>query len=157
MMDSDQQGGFLAPYRVLDVTDRRGLMAGHILAQLGADVVQMEPPGGCNGRFQHPFNPIWSAGENSFYWAAYASGKRSIVCDPATDPDKWHHLLSSADILLDSAAPCDGRPQWLDPAAVSAINPQLVHVSITPYGLTGPKKGWLDSEITLWAALGPRP
>lgn len=152
---SDKQGGFLAPYRVLDVTDYRGLLAGHILAQLGADVVQMEPPGGSDGRRQPPYNSNWPAGENSFYWAAYASGKRSIVCDPETDPTTWEQLVRSADILLDSTAPSDGRAEWLDPKAIAALNPRLVHVSITPYGMTGPKKNWLDSELTLWAAGGP--
>lgn len=44
-MNLDYHDGFLAPCRVLDCTDHRGLLAGHILAQLGADVVQMEPPG----------------------------------------------------------------------------------------------------------------
>ena len=152
---SDGPSGFLSPYRVLDVTNHRGLLAGHMLAQLGADVVQMEPIGGSDGRRQPPFASDWSAEDSSFYWAAYASGKRSILCDPETDPDMWARLLGSADILLESAAPCDGRPDWLDPAAVAALNPRLVHVSITPYGLTGPKRDWLDSELTLWAAGGP--
>lgn len=154
-MASIERSGFLKPYRVLDVTDYRGLFAGHILAQLGADVVQMEPPGGCDGRQHAPFNPAWREGEHSFYWAAYGSGKRSIVCDPLTDPDLWRQLVNSADILLDSAAPCDGRPEWLNPATVASINPRLVHVSITPFGLTGPKADWFDSELTLWAAGGP--
>jgi crotonobetainyl-CoA:carnitine CoA-transferase CaiB-like acyl-CoA transferase len=154
-MGGIQRTGFLAQFRVLDVTDYRGLLAGHMLAQLGADVVQMEPPGGCDGRLQPPYCPTWSEGQNSFYWAAYASGKRSIVCDPTTDPELWRQLVRSADILLDSTAPSDGRPDWLDPMAVATLNPQLVHVSITPFGLTGPKKDWLDSELTLWAAGGP--
>lgn len=154
-MGNDKRTGFLGPYRVLDVTDHRGLLAGHILAQLGADVVQMEPPGGSDGRHQPPFHPSWPDGENSFYWAAYASGKRSIVCDPGVDREIWEQLVLSADILLDSAAPGEGRPDWLDPAALELLNPRLIHVSITPFGLTGPKKDWLDSEIALWAAGGP--
>jgi len=147
--------GFLAPYRVLDVTDHRGLLAGHILAQLGADVVQMELPGGNTGRRQPPFNADWRDSESSCYWAAYASGKRSIVCDPVTDPATWNSLVSSADILVESAAPSEGRPAWLDPDALAAIHPRLIHVSITPFGLTGPKRDWHDSELTLWAAGGP--
>jgi crotonobetainyl-CoA:carnitine CoA-transferase CaiB-like acyl-CoA transferase len=147
--------GFLAPYRVLDVTDHRGLLAGHMLAQLGADVVQLEPPGGSSARQQPPFAPDWPAGENSLYWAAYAAGKRSIAGDPAEDPALWAKLLRSADFLIDSAAPGDGRPSWLDPATVAVINPAIVHVSITPFGLTGPKRDWHDSEIALWAAGGP--
>lgn len=153
-MSNMNNRGFLTPYRVLDVTDFRGLLAGQILAQLGADVVQMESAKGCNGRRQPPYCSTWRKGDDSLYWAAYASGKRSIICNPATDPEIWAQLLKSADILIDSAAPSEGRPDWLDPAAVAAINPQVVHVSITPYGLTGPKKDWFDSEITLWAAGG---
>ena len=155
MVASSFQSGFLAPYRVLDCTDHRGLLAGHILAQLGADVVQMELPGGSDGRRQPPYAPNWNEGENSFYWAAYASGKRSIVCDPEVDQEIWEQLVGAADILLESTAPSDGRPAWLDPARVAVINPRLVHVSITPFGLTGPKRCWPDSEITLWAAGGP--
>ena len=45
-----ERGGFLSPYRVLDVTDSRGLLAGHMLAQLDADVLQMEPPGSSPAR-----------------------------------------------------------------------------------------------------------
>lgn len=149
--------GFLAPYRVLDVTDHRGVLAGHMLAQLGADVVQVEPCGGTSARRTPPFADAWPSGEDSLYWAAYGSGKRSVVCDPSTaDGDAlWARLLASADILIDSAAPGDGRPQWLDPVAIAAANPGLIHVSITPFGLTGPKRDWADSEITLWAAGGP--
>ena len=154
-MNLDYHDGFLAPCRVLDCTDHRGLLAGHILAQLGADVVQMEPPGGSDGRRQHPIDPDGRKNENSFYWAAYASGKRSIVCNPRANPETWRRLICAADILLESAAPSDGRPAWLDPEATAALNPRLVHVSITPFGLTGPKRDWLDSELTLWAAGGP--
>jgi len=151
----EDHAGFLAPYRVLDVTDHRGLLAGQILAQLGADVVQMEPPEGSDGRRQAPLKEDGADADRSFYWDAYASGKRSIVCEPSTDPATWKQLLNSADILFESAAPCDERPEWLDPAAVAAINPRLIHVSITPFGLTGPKRDWRDSELTLWAAGGP--
>jgi crotonobetainyl-CoA:carnitine CoA-transferase CaiB-like acyl-CoA transferase len=150
-------GGFLAPYRVLDLTDHRGALAGHMFAQLGADVIQVEPPEGSPARQQPPFAPDWPRGENSLYWAAYASGKRSIACDPASPEGLalFHRLVATADFLFESAAPRDGRPDWLDPAALAKVNPRLVHVSITPFGLTGPKRDWADSEITLWAAGGP--
>lgn len=149
--------GFLSPYRVLDLTDHRGVMAGHMLAQLGADVIQVEPPGGASSRRQPPFADAWPEGENSLYWAAYGSGKRSIVCDPGDPQGRalFEALVRGADFLIESAAPSEGRPSWLDPAALAAINPRLVHVTITPFGLTGPKAGWADSEITMWAAGGP--
>jgi len=149
--------GFLSPYRVLDLSDHRGLLAGHMFAQLGADVIQVEPTTGSTARRHPPFAPDWPEGENSFYWAAYSSGKRGIVCDPEHPEgrDLFHRLLGTADFLFESRAPGDGRPDWLDPAQVAKINPRIVHVSITPFGLDGPKAGWADSEIMLWAAGGP--
>jgi crotonobetainyl-CoA:carnitine CoA-transferase CaiB-like acyl-CoA transferase len=149
--------GFLSPYRVLDLTDHRGALAGHMFAQLGADVIQIEPPEGSSARSHPPFAPDWPVGENSLYWAAYASGKRSVVCDPGTPEGLalLHRLVASADFLIESAAPADGRPDWLEPQALTKLNPALIHVSITPFGLNGPKRDWADSEITLWAAGGP--
>ena len=72
--------GFLAPYRVLDLSDERGLLAGWMLARLGADVVQLEPRRGSTARHAPPYADDAPAGENSFYWSAYASGKRGIAC-----------------------------------------------------------------------------
>ena len=52
--DSDREG-MLGPYRVLDLTDERGILCGKILADLGADVIQIEPPGGSPARRIGPF------------------------------------------------------------------------------------------------------
>ncbi|WP_374414478.1 CoA transferase [Novosphingobium colocasiae] len=147
--------GFLNSYRVLDLCNHRGLLAGHMLAQLGADVVQVEPEGGNTARRLAPFAPDWPEGEQSLFWATYAAGKRSIVADPGGDQALWDRLLQSADILIESYSPAEGRPSWLDPAPLGERHPHLIHVSITPFGLEGPKHDWPDSEITLWAAGGP--
>lgn len=147
--------GFLRPYRVLDLSDHRGLLAGHMLAQMGADVVQLEPEQGNSARRLPPFAEDWPEGENSLFWATYAAGKRSIVADPGRDRALWHRLLQSCDFLIESCTPAAGRPAWLDPAALAERHPHLIHISITPFGLQGPKHDWPDSEITLWAAGGP--
>lgn len=147
--------GFLKPCRVLDLCDHRGLLAGHMLAQMGADVVQVEPATGNPARRLAPFAPDWPDGENSLFWASYAAGKRSIVADPGGDEALWDRLLQSADILIESSAPAEERPFWLDPRVLAERHPHLIHVSITPFGLEAPKSDWPDSEITLWAAGGP--
>lgn len=147
--------GFLRPYRVLDLCDHRGLLAGHMLAQMGADVVQLEPEQGNPARRLPPFADDWPEGENSLFWASYAAGKRSIIADPDQDRRLWDRLVQSCDFLIESCTPAAGRPAWLDPAALAERHPHLIHISITPFGLEGPKHDWPDSEITLWAAGGP--
>ena len=71
---------FLDCYRVLDLTDERGLLAGRILSDLGADVVAVEPPGGSTARGCGPFRE--ADGEpRSLLWDAYAAGKRGVTAD----------------------------------------------------------------------------
>lgn len=147
--------GFLKPYKVLDLCDHRGLLAGHMLAQLGADVVQLEPEEGNAARRLPPFADNWPQEENSLFWAAYAAGKRSIVSDPGRDLELWDRLLQSSDFLIESFTPAGGRAPWLDPCALAERHPHLIHISITPFGLEGPKHDWPESDITLWAAGGP--
>lgn len=157
MSSEPSRRGFLSPYRVIDLTDHRGVLAGRMFAQLGADVIQVEPPEGTASRRQPPIAPTWPAPENSFYWAAFGTGRRSMVCDLGHAGGRviFNRLLETADFLLESTPPADGRPEWLEPETTRAVNPRLIHVSITPFGLTGPKANWADSEITLWAASGP--
>ena len=87
------QGGIdflLAPYRVLDLTDDRGLLCGKILADLGADVLQIEPPGGSPARDIGPFYGDDPHPEKSLFWWAYAANKRSITLD-LEQKDRGHH------------------------------------------------------------------
>ena len=74
-----------------------------MLAKLGADVIQVEPPGGSSARRVGPFD----AEGRSLYWSAYAAGKRGVILDveTAVGRARLHHLLAGADILIDSAKP----------------------------------------------------
>ena len=98
----------LAPYRVLDLTDERGHLAGHILAQLGADVVAVEPPTGNRARHQAPFDGDIGDPERSFAHWSFNRGKRSVVLDlhgsPA-DRAALERLAAGADILIESGRP----------------------------------------------------
>jgi crotonobetainyl-CoA:carnitine CoA-transferase CaiB-like acyl-CoA transferase len=149
--------GFLAPYRVLDLCNERGLLAGWMLARLGADVVQVEPSAGSSARRVGPFDADAPAEVNSLYWSAYAAGKRGVSCNwqrPA-GRELLQRLMTRADILIESELPDAARQYGLDQASVRASNPALIHVSITPFGSTGPKAGYADSDLVLWAAAGP--
>jgi crotonobetainyl-CoA:carnitine CoA-transferase CaiB-like acyl-CoA transferase len=156
-VDDSPAGGFLAPYRVLDLTDERGLLAGWMLARLGADVIQVEPPGGSRARRVGPFAHDAPAGENSLFWSAYASGKRGITCDLQQQEgrDLLLRLVARADFLFESARPGALDALGLGYAALRAVNPALIHVSITPFGSDGPKAHYADSDLVVWASAGP--
>ena len=81
---SPSDEGMLSPYRVLDLTDERGLLCGKILADLGADVIQVEPPTGSSARRIGPFYQDEVHPERSLFWWAYASNKRSITLNLTT-------------------------------------------------------------------------
>jgi crotonobetainyl-CoA:carnitine CoA-transferase CaiB-like acyl-CoA transferase len=149
--------GFLSPYRVLDLSDERGLLAGHMLAQLGADVIQVEPPRGSPARAVGPFADDAPQGENSLYWSAYAAGKRGLACDLDSEQGRalLRSLIERADFLIESADAQQRSARGNTPAQTLAINPALIHVSISAFGSDGPKADYAATDLTLWAAGGP--
>ena len=72
-------------FRVLDLTDERGSVCGRILADLGADVVKIEPPGGSRERRVGPFWDDDARPENSLWFLSYNAGKRGVTLDVGTD------------------------------------------------------------------------
>ena len=68
----------LAPYRVLDLTDESGFLCGKILADLGADVLKIEPPGGDTARAIGPFSSDQPDAATGLYWVSYNTNKRGI-------------------------------------------------------------------------------
>ena len=135
----------LSPYRVLDLTDDRGHLAGLVLAQLGADVIAVEPPGGQRSRRQGPFADDDDDIEKSLTHWGYNRGKRSVVLN---DPSQLVELASTADILVECGA------VDVDLGALREHNPALITVSITPFGEDGPKAGWAATDLTIDAASG---
>lgn len=147
----------LAPYRVLDLTDERGPLAGRMLAELGADVIRIEPPQGSGARRAGPMLAEGPESERSLAFAAYDQGKRSLVLDFALEADRARmlELVAGADFVLDS-----GPPALLDAAGLGferlrGANPLLVHVRVTPFGVDGPAADWPASDLTLAALGGP--
>ncbi len=140
----------LSPYRVLDLTDERGLLCGKILADLGADVIQVEPPGGSSARNIGPFYHDDVDPEKSLFWWAYTLNKRSITLNLATDDGQaiLKKLIASAHFLIESFSPGYMNSLGLGYKDVEAINPGLVMVSITPFGQDGPYAHYKASDIT---------
>ncbi|HSP99083.1 MAG TPA: CoA transferase, partial [Candidatus Dormibacteraeota bacterium] len=146
----------LAGLRVVDLTDESGHLAGRILADLGAEVLKIEPPGGDAARRRGPFlggEPHPDAGAQ---WLARNLGKRSVVLDldAGADRERLQALLRAADVLLETCAPDARERLGLGAEALRALNPRLVACAITPYGRSGPKAGLRGSDLTALAASG---
>jgi crotonobetainyl-CoA:carnitine CoA-transferase CaiB-like acyl-CoA transferase len=139
----------LSPYRVLDLTDERGLLCGKILADLGGDVVQVEPPGGSSARNLGPFYEDDVHPEKSLFWWAYAANKRGITLDLHTEDGKalFRRLVTDAHFLIESFPPGQLDELGLGYRDLEIINPGLVMVSITPFGQAGPYAHYQAPDI----------
>jgi crotonobetainyl-CoA:carnitine CoA-transferase CaiB-like acyl-CoA transferase len=147
----------LAPYRVLDLTNERGLLCGQILGDLGADVVQIEPPGGSSARRLGPFLADEPGPDRSLYWWAYNRNKRGVTLDWRRDEGRaiLLDLVRGADFLIESETPGSLEERGLGFAALAAVNPKLIHVSISAFGQDGPKMSYADADLVILAAGGP--
>ena len=145
----------LSPYRVLDLA-HRGMICGQILADLGADVIAVEPPGGSPARSRGPFAGGSADPERSLNWWAYARNKRGIVLDldSGDGRDELKRLVAGAHFLIESERPGVMAERGLDYESLQAINPGLVHVSITAYGQDGPRARDAATDLTALASGG---
>ena len=146
----------LSGLKVLDLTDESGQLTGRILADLGAVVVKIEPPGGDPLRARGPFVGGEPHPDCGVQWIARNLGKHSVVVDleqPA-GVDRLRALAREADVLVESAAPGTLESRGLGYAELRALNPRLIVCSITPYGQRGPKRSLRGSDLTALAASG---
>jgi crotonobetainyl-CoA:carnitine CoA-transferase CaiB-like acyl-CoA transferase len=143
--------GTLDGIRVLDLAAEPGFLAGKLLAEMGADVVKVEPPGGDPARRRPPFWGGVEDPERSILWLALNTSKRSLTLalDHPRGRALFLALLARADVVLETAPP--GTFDW---AALHARNRRLVLCSITPFGQTGPYAGWRGSDLTVTAMSG---
>ena len=141
--------GMLGPYRVLDLSDERGILCGKILADLGADVIQIEPPDGSSARRIGPFYRDEPGPDSSLFWWSYAANKRSITLNLHSLDGQalLKRLLPTADFLVESSPPGELASLGFGYADLAAINPALIVVSITPFGQSGPYAGFQAPDL----------
>ena len=146
----------LAGLKVLDLTDEAGQLAGRILADLGAEVLKIEPPGGDPLRKRGPFVGGEPHPDYGVTWMARNLGKRSLTLDLSQPAgvERLHALARDADVLIESFVPDRLDALGLGAAARKALNPRLIVCSITPYGHGGPKAHLRGSDLTALAASG---
>jgi crotonobetainyl-CoA:carnitine CoA-transferase CaiB-like acyl-CoA transferase len=146
----------LGRYRVLDLTDEGALICGQILADLGADVILVEPPGGLRARSVGPFaGDAPDANKSLDFWALNRN-KRSVALDLETPVGKEDllELAKTADLLVASGPAGRLERLGLGYDTLARVNPGLVMVSITPFGQRGPKASWAATDLTVTAASG---
>jgi crotonobetainyl-CoA:carnitine CoA-transferase CaiB-like acyl-CoA transferase len=136
----------LTGFRVIDHSDECGEMCGRLLADLGAEVIRVEPPGGAASRSFPPFH-----NGTSLYFAIRNLGKKSVTLDlnSADGRTRLDALLDSADVWIESH-----RFLNLDRSDILNRYPSLVITSITPFGLAGPYRDYAATDAVLVAMSG---
>ncbi len=155
-MDKGKQEAVLSGYRIIDLTNDKGHYCGKVLADLGADVIKIEPPGGDPSRNIGPFYRDIPDPEKSLYWWAYNTSKRGITLNLESDQGKhiFRRLVKTADVVVESSPPGYMDGLGLGYTALSEINQDIVVTSITPFGQTGPYKDWKADDLVGWAMAG---
>lgn len=142
--------------RVLDLTDEKGFLCGRILADLGADVIKIEKPGGEKTRNIGPFYHEITDPEKSLYWFAYNLNKRGITLNIEDREGQriLTRLVQTADFVIESFAPGYLDDLGLSYLKLSQVNPRIIMTSITPFGQTGPYRNYKASDIEVMAMGG---
>lgn len=156
MTSLDLSSGALAPYRIIDLTGERGAMCGKLLAELGAEVIKVEPPGGEASRRLGPFKDGVPHLEGSLRFASLNVNKKGVTIDQATSDGRQllEALLASADAVIEDCDPGQQAARGLAPNTFAAAYPSLVHTSITGFGLDGPNRDFGSTDLVALAMGG---
>lgn len=132
--------------RVLELDGEATGYAGRLLADLGADVICVEPPGGGAGRALPPL-----AAGHSLHHAFVSAGKRAVTLDLAQPggQERFLRLAETADVVFEA-----GTLERLGAEPLRQANPDLVVVTVTPFGLTGPHAGHEGGDLVALATGG---
>ena len=149
--------GPLENLRVVEIGDL-GEVAGKLLADAGADVIRVEPPGGGRSRQVGPFVND-DPDQPSLLHASRNTSKRAVTLDVTQHAglEIWQRLVGRADVVIDAAGPTllddlGGGWEWAE------AQPELrdcVWCSITPFGRTGPRRDWAVNDLVQLALGGP--
>ncbi len=137
--------GALEELVVVDLTTGlSGAYAGKLLADLGARVMMLEPPGGSPLRSRPPLAPDGS----SAMFVHLSGGKESVIPEDSDAERVVAGLAWSADVVL-----VDGTSPWQ--SLLPSPSPEhIVEIDVSPWGRTGPYTGWRGSDIAVWAMGG---
>ena len=148
--------GAISGLTVLDLTGPEGQNTGRYLADLGADVVLVEPPEGSPSRRMAPFAAKGADPDRSLYFLHANSNKRGIVLDLDEESGRQtlKDLAKAADVVLESFPNGYLEERGLDYESLAAANRRLVMTSITPFGRTGPYRDFRSADVVVNAVGG---
>jgi crotonobetainyl-CoA:carnitine CoA-transferase CaiB-like acyl-CoA transferase len=143
--------------RVLELSNERIAFAGKLLADMGADVILIEPPGGDPARGYAPFLDDQPGPDRSLWWWHYHTSKRGVVLDldEPGDRERFKALVAQADVLIESEPGTRLADLGLDYADLRKLRENLIHISITPFGRVSANADAPATDLTLLAGGGP--
>ncbi|HET6811106.1 MAG TPA: CoA transferase [Acidimicrobiales bacterium] len=147
--------GPLDGVKVVELAHEHVAWAGKLLADLGADVVVVEPPGGAPQRSAGPFLDDEPGPERSLSWWHYNTGKHSAVADLEREREQVAALVGGSDVVLEAEPPGRLAALGMGWDTLSARHPRLIMVSVTPFGQESARSAEPVTELTLMAEGGP--
>lgn len=152
-MTSPSASGPLSGIRVLDLAPGSEQYCGKLFAQLGADVLLVEPPTGCAGRHEGPFLDDHVHPEHSLGFAYFNQGKRGVALDlnQAQGQEIFRALVRQADLVIECERPGRMQARGLDHAALACLQPGIVTTSITAFGQDGPYAQYEGGDLVALA------
>ena len=148
--------GPLSGLRVVELANHIGQWCGKLMADFGADVIKVEPPGGVEERQIGPFYHDEPDPERSLYFWHYNTSKRSVTLNLEHEEGRelFRRLVSSADVVLETLPPGELASIDLGYELLSADHRQLVMCSLSPFGQDGPWRDYRSSDLLHLAAGG---
>tara|TARA_B100001750_G_scaffold248358_1_gene278707 strand:- start:69 stop:1253 length:1185 start_codon:yes stop_codon:yes gene_type:complete len=146
--------GILDDVTVVELAqDVAGPYGSKLLADQGANVIKVEPISGDTSRQWGPYPDDCPHLERSLSYAYYNTNKKSVTLNIDSDKGKslLRRLVVEADILIEDIAPSRKSVYGLED--LSVVKPDLIHVSVTPFGVTGPYRDYAGAEI-IYQAMG---
>ncbi len=142
--------------KVLDLTEERGLYAGKMLADFGADVIKIENPEGSKARRTGPFKDDIPGLENSLYFINFNTNKRGITLnlDSSRGQDIFRRLATLADVVIEDSEVGRMASLGLDYPVLRELNQGLIMASVTGFGQTGPYSAYKAPDIVSFAMGG---
>jgi CoA:oxalate CoA-transferase len=147
----------LQAYSVLELSETPGgAFCAKLLADMGASVLKVEPPDGDPARSRGAFSDDVPDSEASGLFLFLNANKRGITLnlDTATGREIATRLAERADLIVEDLPPGFLSERGLGYQELSAVNPGLVLISLSPFGQTGPNRSWKATPLTTYHAGG---